>query len=41
MTRMTHDPWQLRHFILRMALGGGVAWWYWTTLSILRAKIVD
>jgi len=33
------DPWPLHHFIgLGMGLGGGVAWWYWTTLSILRAK---
>jgi len=33
---MTHDPWPLHHFILRMGLGWGVAWWYWTTLSVLR-----
>ena len=36
----THDPWHMitiHHFILRMGLGGGVAWWYWTTLSVLRA----
>jgi len=32
---MTHDPWSLP---LRMGQGGGVAWWYWTTLSVLRAK---
>ena len=23
---------------LRMGQGGSVAWWYWTTLSVLRAK---
>jgi len=38
MTHMTHDSWPLHHFILRMGLGGGVAWWYWTTLSVFRAK---
>jgi len=38
MTHMTHDPWPLHHFILRMGLGGGVAWWYRTTLSVLIAK---
>ena len=39
---MTHDPWPLHYFILLMGLGGGVAWWYWTTLSVLKAKnIVD
>ena len=32
---MTHDPWSLP---LRMGQGGGVAWWYWTTLSVFRAK---
>ena len=35
---MTHEPWPLHHFILRMGIGGGVAWWYWTILSVLRAK---
>jgi len=39
---VTHDPWPLHYFILLMGLGGGVAWWYWTTLSVLKAnKIVD
>ena len=45
-TNHTVDPWptwpmthgSLHHFILRMGLGEGVAWWYWTTLSVLRAK---
>ena len=32
---MTHDPWSLP---LRMGQGGGVAWWYWPTLSVFRAK---
>jgi len=36
---MTDDPWPLHHFILRMGREGGVAWWYWTTLSVLIAKI--
>ena len=35
---MTHDPWPLHHFILRMGLGGSVTWWYWTTLSVLRSN---
>jgi len=43
---MTHDLWPLHHFILRKetrtptpppSLGRGVALWYWTTLSVLRA----
>ena len=45
LTRDPHDPWPMAimvinhyHFILRMGLGWGVAWWYWTTLSILRTK---
>jgi len=29
---VTRDPWPLHYFILLMGLGGGVAWWYWTTL---------
>jgi len=47
---MTHDTvdqwptWPMTitsvHPIL-MELGRGVTWWYWTTLSVLRAKIVD
>ena len=38
---LTHDPWSLHHFILPMVgLGGGVEWWYWRTLSVLKAKIV-
>jgi len=32
---MTHDLWSLP---LRRGQGGAVAWWYWTTLSVLRAK---
>jgi len=35
---MTHDPRRLHYFILRMGQGGGVAWWYWTTISVFRAK---
>ena len=35
---VTHDPWPLHHFILRMGLEGSVAWWYLTTLSVLRTK---
>ena len=30
---VTHDLWPLHRSILRMGLGGGVAWWYWTTVS--------
>jgi len=26
MTHMTHDPWPLHHFIVRMGLGEDVAW---------------
>ena len=39
-TQLTQDPlWPMtHHFILRMGLARGVAWWYWTTLSVLRAK---
>ena len=32
---VTHDPWSLPQ---RMGQEVGVAFWYWTTLSILRAK---
>jgi len=35
---MTHGQWPLHHFTLRMGRGGGVAWWYCTTLSVLTAK---
>jgi len=35
MTHITHDPWPLH---LRTGLWGNVAWWYWTTLSVLREK---
>jgi len=34
---MTHDPWPLHYFILLTRLGG-VAWWHWTTLSVLKAN---
>ena len=36
------DPWPmaftLGYFNLLMGLGGNVAWWYWTTLSVLGAN---
>jgi len=35
---MTHDPWLLHYFILLMGIGGGVAWWYWTTILVLKAN---
>jgi len=39
---MTHDPWPLHYFHPAHGIGGSVTWWYWTTLSVLRAnKIVD
>jgi len=39
LTHDPHDPWPTtHHFILRLGLGGGVTWRYWTTLSVFRAK---
>jgi len=37
---MTYDPWPLNDFILRMGLGGGVAWWH-NPLDLEGKKIVD
>jgi len=38
---MTHDPWPLHHFILRMGLGECVAWWYWKPSRSWEQKILD
>jgi len=40
MTHMTHDSWPVAITSFHPTHGTrrGVAWWYWTTLSVLRAK---